>query len=523
MDDRTGQHHARGTGEATSPADCSPEQLLSDFSVRVLALLGSASPSRAILLEALTVCYGVMDRSPFDEEIRQDPQGRDLLEAARCLGYLVLAGRRAEDGASNDGSEGGPSTETDRTDGTEGTEAALTGAEGHVSEDAAPLTPPEDDPSHGSTTATTPVPPPVVASEVLVEESPDEAPDDAVQGDSPSTGRSTVQRIDPADPLQEAVREQYRALLDDVDARLWLDSPADLLRLRPAEEPEIAPPGSASDYWRLAHVALLRLPDEQRVAWHGKLSAAARAAVGLRRAGDRTEPPRDEGIDDPDVLVPTLVDHSTPVLLSLTPTAKGKLPSDLPAELARAAGLQGGPAGWTGTEADRECRRRWAVRAHQALQLARLDPLLVLRWKGQNIGVTKAVGTFQQLLVDHLTSLSASQRVENPENRFRAEHRLDALIGSVLHTTPASEESWWWRWRAAGWSELAKSAERAGYVLHSHPERLQRAQLIALTGSGEEDNLTGRKGAPRALQWVLYALAGAQDGKGIGAVVIRPQ
>ncbi|MFE5857097.1 hypothetical protein ACFQ61_28260 [Streptomyces sp. NPDC056500] len=528
MDDHTSPPDNRGSGLGLAPADCSPQELLAEFSAGVLALLGTASPSRAVLLDALTACYGVMDRPPFDEEIRRDPQGRHLLHATGCLGHLILAGRRAEDGPYD--TDTGTGTGTDGAHGAQG----VGGVETESADTGSPADPLTDDeaqqitaggaspPAHGPQTRTHPSDSSGTSPQAA-KGLPGKATAGAVREQQPSTARRATPRPTTGDRLQEAIRKQYIALLDDVDARGWLDSPADLLRLRPAEEPEITPPVSAGDYWRLSHVALLRLPDDQRIAWHIKLSAAARASVGLRRAGERSGPPREEGIDDPDVLVPTLVDHSGPVLLSLAPTANGKLPSDLPAELSRAAGLLGGPAAAKGTEADRECRRRWAVRAHQAMQLARLDPLLVLRWKGQNIGVTKAVENFQQLLVDHLTSLSASQRVDNAENRFRAEHRLDALIGSVLHTTPASQESWWWRWRAAGWSELAKSATRAGYSLHHHPERLQREQLLALTGSGEEDNLTGRKGAPRALQWVLYALAGSQDGKGIGAVVIRPR
>ncbi|MCM2393867.1 hypothetical protein [Streptomyces albipurpureus] len=615
MDDFTPLFQERGAGQGAPLAARSPQQLLGDFSVRVLRLLEQPSPSRAILLDALTACFGGLDQSPFDERIRRDPHSVHLLEAAQCLGYLIRAGRLAEDGPTtitppeslpSAGGSSAPSvtvavtgdvTEPGTTEpgGTEASAPSLTGGDG-----AAQPLPTEKSPSveiedQAGTDDDRPSSPGGAGSEAgaangdeqdrsadsaaqptgkalstgtetsvqtargEAEESKPSPPDGARLPTDPevnepakrrrekesqdSTGqpqnasvngptekrrttttRQTRTRPTVPDPLRDAVKEQYQALLDDAAARIWLDSPVRMLKIPLAEQPKVSQPVTAGDYWRLSYAALLRLPDEQRVHWHERLSGAAQAVLGLRSASERSTPPLHEDLGDPDVLIPALPGHCGPVLLSLRPASSRILPAGMPPEIMHAAGLKGGPAAWSGSQEAVECRQQWAVRAYQVLQLAKLDPLLMLRWMGRNAAVhTGMEDYFPQLLVERLKLLTASQKSPDPENRFRSEHRLDALIGSVLHATPASEESWWWRWRAAAWTELAKSAAKAGYTLSQHPENLQRDQLIKLTSEGDENNVTGRDGAPRPLQWVLYALARAQDGTGIGAVIIRLQ
>jgi hypothetical protein len=303
---------------------------------------------------------------------------------------------------------------------------------------------------------------------------------------------------DAPDPLTASLADLYERLLRDEEARPWLDPGRAVDLLRPAQQPP-PPAHTARSLWTAAHMALLHLPSSQSDTWRSRLRACVVEAEWPQGRPSR-EQDRSEAPDDPGVIVPALSGQWEEKLVAW-PRAAAQLPSFVPDVLAEAV---------SGEEPSLQARMRrhqWAVRATHVLRLIELDPYLVF-FRKTRVQWPIRRDYVEDELVKCLDNLRHADVSGSAKDRFLEAYKLDALIGSVVRPTPPAPDSWWSRWRAAPWPDLAVTAADGGYELHCDPERLATHKDVEQYSGGELPNLTGlARSGKSPVQYVLSAFA----------------
>ncbi|MGW2915295.1 hypothetical protein ACWC9X_33300 [Streptomyces asoensis] len=532
--------------EAGVPGDVG--RLLREFTEAVGAVLAEGSRSRDVLVEALVGCHALASVPVYEDRLDPDPiETRVALsKAAHTLQLLVWHLRKRTGPVDPPAGETPPRRRRSASDqqrrkqreqerSREQEQAQERGAPPRQQQQRHEQQPAQDG-GEGAAQTGAPAggqegPAGTTAGPRHAAPGP-EAPGPEAPGQAPGAGTGPGAETDPDGPgdprrtaavrgggissagrLTGTLAELHEELMSSQDTRGWLNAP--VLALVPANPSPPKPPVTAAGHWLALHMALLRLPEDQRSEWHRKAAELARQDNGLAALS-----PLYDALDDPDVLVPALPGHHPGVRLSLTSESGRPLPSDMAHDIADAAALHRPDGG-------HERRRMWALRAHQALRLTELDPLLVFRWNNVTHSARTSTETseyFRTQVTKQLAVLVSSVNNNwDGRNRFRAEHDLDGVIGSLLHSTPAAQDSWWWRWRAVPWPYMAEGAKAGDVEFSLRPEQLHRPQLFRWTAGSKNVGGHGGRSAP-LLQWVLRAPAfDANERAGIGAVVIKPE
>lgn len=273
-------------------------------------------------------------------------------------------------------------------------------------------------------------------------------------------------------------------------------------RFGAAEPPE---PAAA---WRALHLALLRLPDADRRLWREKAAKAAQECLGgpLPAHGD------------PAVIVPALrgpeaqsrpdgphsIAREVAVPLDLSDAeALKKAAARAPSEVLDAVGVVDVDALELG-----DLRLLWAARAGQALHLAEIDPELQAVIYPQSDRVMLADGrhqsTYRLALQTHLKGAATAHREKHEaKSQLRSAHKLDGVLGGLLHWPTAAPGSWWWQWRREVSLILEPLARAVDHVVvFDQTSEWQKAELENCTAI--ESGLGGERGLDeRLVQWVL--------------------
>ncbi|MGW7379028.1 hypothetical protein [Streptomyces sp. NPDC054794] len=272
--------------------------------------------------------------------------------------------------------------------------------------------------------------------------------------------------------------------------------------------------------WQRFHVALLRLPADARVRWRTK------AAATVSEAGFAV--PRKDAVD-PDVVVPGLPDGLCEARrLPLDFADPAETAAQSRPEILQELGLSQEGIGRLDST---DLRLAWAARAEQALCLVELDPqlriALVHDQQPEGLATQEQRGAYTIALLGHLRSAGQGLQEKgwSEDSRLGAAHKLDMVLGGLVHQRPAAPDSWWFDWRTRVSRLLIPLAMSAKYEVIIKPlEELRRDTLkdctIPLT-------VKGVSGASEPdVQWVVwtplrsYAGGGPNDHR--GRLVVRP-
>jgi hypothetical protein len=260
--------------------------------------------------------------------------------------------------------------------------------------------------------------------------------------------------------------------------------------------------------WNALHLALLRLPDADCRVWREKAAKTAQECLGgpLPAHEDPAVivpalrgPEAQSGTDGPDFIA-----REVAVPLDL---------SDAEALKKAAAGARAEVLDWVGVvdvdalELD-DLRLLWAARAGQALNLAEIDPelqavnyphreLVMLAEQRHQIAYRLALKT-------HLQGAAKAHREKQDDgSQLRSAHKLDGVLGGLLHWPTAAPGSWWWQWRREVSLILEPLARSVGHeVVFDQTSEWQKAELENCTTI--KSGLGGERGLDeRLVQWVF--------------------
>lgn len=286
-----------------------------------------------------------------------------------------------------------------------------------------------------------------------------------------------------------------------------------------------------AEVWRGLHMALLRLPDDERRAWRLKAAEGAKEYLGIM-----PDP------EDRAVIVPALSslrsrsEAGTADLIA----REVSVPLDLtdPDDLKSAARAYDPPAYWAripDVEACRpdDLRLLWLARTGQALLLADLDPelhaLIGRSLSGRSAHVSLATKKNRSEYWHALTNAIRVACRDQDYRHLRDAHNLDDFLGKLVHRPTAALGSWWWQWRREVSLMLVPLARRLGYeVVFDETVEWRETDLGACTEA--QFNVSGAAGSDEPLvQWVirtpLRQLDAARSETPLypGSVVRRPQ
>ncbi|WP_152627398.1 hypothetical protein [Streptacidiphilus melanogenes] len=270
----------------------------------------------------------------------------------------------------------------------------------------------------------------------------------------------------------------------------------------------------AAALWTVLHLALLRLPEEERRA---EARALADVARDLGIDPGTAEPSDDSRAATVVLAVPPLpLAEAVPALrLTVATPSWPELDTDAQEEvrslLREVAAVNGDHQKLANRTLDApepgDLLLRGAVRVRETLLLLRLDPLL-----GRHLGTQarewrpwQADG-LRNDAVQQLARLGVALAARGSGDRWSrpvAErlHQLDELL-AVHHRCPAAADSWWRRHRDAALPELASIWQQAGCRALTDPGQL--LQLLTL-GDASGPYLERNDLSPRpkpVLQWV---------------------
>ncbi|MFJ8039095.1 hypothetical protein ACIRBX_01110 [Kitasatospora sp. NPDC096147] len=264
----------------------------------------------------------------------------------------------------------------------------------------------------------------------------------------------------------------------------------------------------AEGLWARIHLALLRLPDEERLGLSRRFAETAHR-FGAQPGG--TGP--DEGAR-PGAAVPVLerggpaserpwVWLDRPQWPDLDETAREQVRGLLTEAHGRAAPGRALPPEFSGTPDPEHLVVAQAVRVQQALELLALDPGLGRLldtpahdwqpWTTEGLR-SRAVNLLAELAV------CVSRTRPGPEDRPVVQQlvELDELL-AIHHRAPALPGSWWWRWRRADLASLRARAQRAGLRVWTEDDEFTELLVLKLSEPRLERVL--RRPSP-VLQWI---------------------
>ncbi|MFJ8112676.1 hypothetical protein [Streptomyces sp. NPDC096132] len=459
--------------------------LLTGFAEAAATVLDSPSESGRVLFTALSDCWQSLSTLPVHEEpYRTDPrtalENFDRVRSELQWALYEVAAR------------GVASVDT----------AGEAGAEGLAKETPDPPDPvPEEEQLQEPAPVPEPAPAPVPEPDpVLLEAGPGVAPGPA---DDPHRGL-----VDALTRLEEDLwREQVRYLGPQPGKR----------RLGAAAGPSAE---QVADLWRRFHMALLRLPEDARTTWReraGKTAADEGFAVGKRDSGN------------PDAVIPALPDGLCDTqLLPLDFVHPAEAAARVAPDILRELALSPEETGALDAE---DPRLAWAARADQALRLVELDPDLRValvhdEQPGSLVG-QEARDAYRAALLGHLRSAGQGLQQDgwSHDNRLGAAHKLDMVLGGLVHARPAAPDSWWYAWRTRVSRLLVPLARAAKYQVIVDPlGELRRDSLKDCTVA---ETVKGVRGAGEPeVQWVVWTplrpYGSLGDNLHRGRLVVRP-
>ncbi|MGX1884782.1 hypothetical protein [Streptomyces sp. NPDC055287] len=458
-----------------TPADPPPELSAAvvrwnEFAKAVAHVLDSGpSECRNTLLEALKACYQDLNKvarhlPPYKEDATEVVTWVE--EAKAALSHAILEGETALELAPAGLVESAPATvtEPEPVPATQPAPAAAPEPNRNTETDAARATGAETAPA--------------------VENEPAPAPDPAPT---------------PLDQLMVRMDELCSGLIRTHSRYLGAWRPA-----RTKIRAGAADPQEAAAVWTALHMALLRLPDQDRRSWRDRAAKAAQECLGAMPA-----------CEDLAVIVPALhgaedrggpdgIARKVAVPLDLGDAeALMQATADAPPDVLEAVGI----VDVGDLDAD-DPRLFWAARAGQALLLTKLDPDLhaIIYPRTSRVPLTDArnQNVYRTTLLTNLTGAARAHRDEQTwDTRLGSARKLDGVLGGLLHGPTAAPGSWWWEWRRNVSLILDPLAREVGHeVVFDQVSEWRKTDLESYT---EPDcNLAGAAGSnERLVQWVF--------------------
>lgn len=481
------------------------------FTGAVADVLGSGpSASRDTVLHALHACYGELKK--VDPHL--DPYLGDtaetvtrVVEAYLALGLAIKSGQAAAgpegDGAAGGGPVPGGGPEWVSRAGSDSTAGPVPAGEPGSVPTAGPV--PAGEPAPVPTAEPTRVP--AAGPEPESERGPAMAPVTTTGPPAAGPGaETTAPEPDPEAQLARRLGELCAELASRHTRYLggWRHP-------RPESRPGAANPQEPSAAWTALHLALLRLPEADCRRWRETAAKAAQeclrgplpdwenqAAIvpALRGPEMRTEACGPGGSRD-------LVQEVTVPLDLSDAEALKRAAARAPSEVLTAVDVLD-----PGALDPRDLRLPWAARARQALQLTELDhDLQAIFYPGPSRGALAEEHIRTQYRIMLLTSLKGAARNHRepcePQTRLRSAHKLDGVLGGLLHWPTAAPGSWWWRWRREVSLILESPARAVGHeVVYDLTSEWERHDLENCTEI--KWDLGGTQGPhERLVQWVF--------------------
>ncbi|MFJ8630918.1 hypothetical protein [Streptomyces sp. NPDC093568] len=277
---------------------------------------------------------------------------------------------------------------------------------------------------------------------------------------------------------------------------------------RPRARFGAAEPPEPAVAWKALHLALLRLPDADCRVWREEAAKAAQECLGGPLPAH----------EDPAVIVPALrgpearsgpdgpdfIAREVAVPLDLSDVeALKKAAAGAPSDVLDAVGVVDVDALELG-----DLRLLWAARAGQALHLAGIDPELQAVIHPQSDRVVLAdrrhQSTYRIALLTHLKGAAEAHREKHEDrSQLRSAHKLDGVLGGLLHWPTAAPGSWWWQWRREVSLILEPLARAVDHeVVFDQTSEWQKAELENCTTI--KSGLGGEQGLDeRLVQWVF--------------------